>query len=50
MEIDTVGTFNMSRASFAALKASGSALIINISAVLHYGATWYQTHSAAAKV
>ena len=32
----------MSRASFAALKESGDAAIINISATLHYGATWYQ--------
>jgi peroxisomal 2,4-dienoyl-CoA reductase len=44
MEIDAVGTFTMSRAAFDALKASGDAVIINISATLHYGATWYQVH------
>ena len=42
LEIDALGTFNMSRAAFAALKSSGDAAIINISATLHYGATWYQ--------
>ena len=42
MEIDAVGTFNVSRAAFAELKKSGNARIINISATLHYGATWYQ--------
>jgi NAD(P)-dependent dehydrogenase (short-subunit alcohol dehydrogenase family) len=49
MEIDAVGTFTMSRAAFPALKAAGSAAIINISATLHYGATWYQVHASAAK-
>lgn len=52
MDIDTVGTFNVSRAAFPALKAAGAgkgALIINISATLHYGATWYQAHASAAK-
>lgn len=52
MDIDTVGTFNMSRAAFPALKAAGAgkgAAIINISATLHYGATWYQAHASAAK-
>lgn len=49
MEIDAVGTFTMSRAAFDALKQSGSSCIINISAVLHYGATWYQIHASAAK-
>lgn len=49
MEIDAVGTFTMSRAAFDALKASGSSVIINISATLHYGATWYQVHASAAK-
>lgn len=52
MDIDTVGTFNVSRAAFPALKAAGGgkgAVIINISATLHYGATWYQAHASAAK-
>lgn len=49
MEIDALGTFNMSRASFPALKESDSATIINISATLHYGATWYQANVNAAK-
>lgn len=49
MDIDTLGTFNMSRAAFHALKASPHASIVNISATLHYGATWYQAHASAAK-
>lgn len=43
MEIDALGTFNMSRAAYPALDtALGSPCIINISATLHYGASWYQ--------
>lgn len=42
MEIDAVGTFNMSNSAFGALEHSGDGRIINISATLHYGATWYQ--------
>jgi NAD(P)-dependent dehydrogenase (short-subunit alcohol dehydrogenase family) len=37
MEIDALGVFSMSKASFPALKHSGDAVIINISATLHYG-------------
>ena len=48
LEIDALGTFNMSRAAFAALKQSGDAAIINISATLHYGATWYQVSNKSA--
>ncbi|KAG2487676.1 hypothetical protein HYH03_013676 [Edaphochlamys debaryana] len=57
MEIDTVGTFTMSRAAFPALKkAAGGpgsgrsgACVVNISATLQYGATWWQSHASAAK-
>ena len=49
LEIDALGTFTMSRAAFPALKAAGDSCIINISMTLHYGATWWQTHAAAAK-
>lgn len=42
MEIDAVGTFQMSRCAFPQLRKSPGASIINISATLHYGATWYQ--------
>eukprot|EP00438_Fugacium_kawagutii_P005940 Skav204483 [mRNA] locus=scaffold535:39308:46062:+ [translate_table: standard] len=55
MEIDTLGTFNMCRASFEALKASqfGGAVTLggrtSITATLHYTATWYQTAPVAAK-
>eukprot|EP01095_Lingulamoeba_sp_RSL-Kostka_P008976 TRINITY_DN3060_c0_g1_i1.p1 TRINITY_DN3060_c0_g1~~TRINITY_DN3060_c0_g1_i1.p1 ORF type:complete len:295 (-),score=126.36 TRINITY_DN3060_c0_g1_i1:79-963(-) len=48
MDIDAVGVFNMSRAAFEPLKAA-KGTIINISATLHYGATWYQIHASAAK-
>lgn len=52
MEIDALGTFTMSRASFPALRASRcpyGAAVINISATLQYGATWWQAHASAAK-
>ena len=43
LEIDTLGTFQMSRAAHSYLKGSGSGgCIVNISATLHYGATFYQ--------
>ena len=42
MEIDTLGTFTASRAAFPELRRSGGGAIINISATLHYGATWWQ--------
>lgn len=45
MEIDTIGTFAMSRAAFPALRQSGGGSIVNISATLHYGATWWQVLS-----
>lgn len=48
MEIDTLGTFNASRAAFSALESSGNSCIINISATLHYGATWWQVSPADA--
>jgi 2,4-dienoyl-CoA reductase [(3E)-enoyl-CoA-producing], peroxisomal len=49
LEIDTIGVFNMCHAAFPELKRTGDALVINISATLHYGATWYQVHASAAK-
>lgn len=48
MDIDTVGTFMMCRAAFPHLRAARGT-VINISATLHYGATWYQAHASAAK-
>lgn len=48
MDIDVNGVFNMSRSAFPFLKASKGS-IINISAVLHFGATYWQTHACAAK-
>lgn len=49
MEIDAIGTFNMSRAAFESLKRSGCGRIINITATLQRPATWYQVHASAAK-
>ncbi|GAX26938.1 peroxisomal 2,4-dienoyl-CoA reductase [Fistulifera solaris] len=49
MAIDTLGTFNMSRAAFSLLAQSGDAVILNISATLQYGATHWQVHASAAK-
>ncbi len=49
IEIDTVGTYNVSKACFdKALKDRGGS-ILNISATLHYGATPLQAHASAAK-
>ena len=42
MDIDAVGTFAASRAAFPALAKSPAGCIVNISATLHYGATWWQ--------
>ena len=49
MEIDTQGTFNMCHAAYPYLKKEDSSVIINISATLQYGATWFQVHASAAK-
>ena len=59
IDIDLVGTYNMSMAAASAMSqelqprkypvTSASPLLINISATLQYGATWYQTHASAAK-
>ena len=45
MEIDTLGTFQMSRAAHPYLKRGGG-VVVNISATLHYGATFYQVSPA----
>jgi peroxisomal 2,4-dienoyl-CoA reductase len=49
IEIDLIGTFNVTRQAFEALRASKQGVVINISATLHYSSTWYQTHACAAK-
>lgn len=53
LEIDTIGTFNMCHASHSYLAKAksngGGGCIVNISATLQYGATWYQCHASAAK-
>lgn len=50
LEIDAMGTFNMSHAAYPALNANDDGgTIINISATLQYGATWFQVHASAAK-
>ncbi|KAH0891275.1 hypothetical protein HID58_053704 [Brassica napus] len=57
LDIDAVGTFNMCHEALKYLKkggpgrdpASGGGSIINISATLHYTASWYQIHVSAAK-
>lgn len=57
IEIDSVGTFIMCHEALKYLKKGGpgkdsssGGIIINISATLHYTATWYQIHVSAAKV
>eukprot|EP00753_Platysulcus_tardus_P009799 PLAT231.6.p2 GENE.PLAT231.6~~PLAT231.6.p2 ORF type:complete len:303 (+),score=116.67 PLAT231.6:22-909(+) len=48
--IDLLGTFNYSKAALPALRRSRrSPAVINISATLHYGATWWQSAPSAAK-
>lgn len=57
IDIDSVGTFTMCHEALKYLKkggqgkepSSGGGVIINISATLHYTATWYQIHVSAAK-
>ncbi|MCA9601728.1 MAG: SDR family oxidoreductase [Polyangiales bacterium] len=49
MDIDTNGTFNVSKAAFEAWLRDHGGSIINISATLHYGATPLQAHASAAK-
>ncbi|KAK8631245.1 hypothetical protein V6N13_080000 [Hibiscus sabdariffa] len=56
IDIDTVGTFIMSHEALKYLKKGGpgkdpsiGGTIINITAVIHYPASWYQVHASAAK-
>ncbi|XP_073048009.1 peroxisomal 2,4-dienoyl-CoA reductase [(3E)-enoyl-CoA-producing]-like isoform X1 [Primulina eburnea] len=56
MDIDSVGTFTMCHESLKYLKKGGpgkdsstGGFILNISATLHYTASWYQIHVSAAK-
>jgi 2,4-dienoyl-CoA reductase [(3E)-enoyl-CoA-producing], peroxisomal len=59
MAIDALGTFNMCHAAHALLSHSAThapsssqqhtTVIVNISATLQYGATWWQAHASAAK-
>jgi peroxisomal 2,4-dienoyl-CoA reductase len=49
IDIDLLGTFNMSKAGFEPLKKSSGAVILNISATLHYQGTIMQSHVMAAK-
>ena len=49
IEIDLLGTFNMSRACFKSMRAAKRSTIVNISATLHLPATFWQVHASAAK-
>jgi len=53
MEIDTVGTFQMCHFAHPYMvrpkTSSTTTTILNISATLQYGATWFQSHASAAK-
>lgn len=49
VEIDLLGSFNACRAAFESLRAADDAMILNISATLHYHGTPLQGHAAAAK-
>lgn len=49
LDIDAMGTFNVSRAAFDAWLRDHGGVILNISATLHYAATPLQAHASAAK-
>lgn len=49
LEIDAIGTFNMSQAAFNGYMNSHGGVIINISASLHWAGSALQVHSGAAK-
>jgi 2,4-dienoyl-CoA reductase [(3E)-enoyl-CoA-producing], peroxisomal len=49
IEIDTVGTYNVSKAAFDKYLRDHGGHILNISATLHYAATPLQIHASAAK-
>jgi len=49
IDIDLNGSFFAARAAFEHLSKSGSSLILNISATLHYHGTPLQIHASAAK-
>ncbi len=49
INIDLLGTFNTARAAFEELSKTRDALILNISATLHYHGTPLQVHASAAK-
>jgi len=49
IDIDTVGTWNVTRAAFERGLRDRGGVILNISATLHYAATPLQTHASAAK-
>lgn len=49
INIDLLGTFNTARAAFEELCKTRDALILNISATLHYHGTPLQVHASAAK-
>eukprot|EP00924_Labyrinthula_sp_SR-Ha-C_P016809 maker-scaffold_6-snap-gene-15.20-mRNA-1 protein AED:0.01 eAED:0.01 QI:135/1/1/1/1/1/3/233/289 len=49
LDIDLLGTFNMSKAALGFMKKNEKSLIVNISATLHYTATPFQMHASAAK-
>jgi NAD(P)-dependent dehydrogenase (short-subunit alcohol dehydrogenase family) len=49
MEIDALGTFNVSKAAFTKYLGAHGGNIVNISATLHYKGTPLQTHPGSAK-
>jgi peroxisomal 2,4-dienoyl-CoA reductase len=49
VEIDLLGTYNVTKIAFDLLQKNPKASVINISATLHYGGTPMQSHVSAAK-
>ena len=57
LDIDVVGTFTMSQATFKYLREGGigkppseAGVILNLSATIQYSTFWYQIHVSTAKV
>ncbi len=49
IEIDTIGTFNCTKAAFEVYMRDNGGSVVNISATLHYTGTVLQAHAGSAK-
>ena len=49
LEIDTVGTFNCTKAAYEVYMKDHGGVVVNLSATLHYSGTPLQAHAGSAK-